>query len=127
MNKKVILVIVVIIVLFYWIGQESDSDTTDTTTNNPIVYNQNQTTFVNPDPNFFDVGDSATQESVSQICPVCYGSGACAICNGLGWSVGYNGEDSSCSACDDYSGGVNDSGEPYGNGRCSTCHGTGFY
>ena len=129
-NKKAALILIAIIALFAWIGYD-ESKPKGTQFKTPVNYYPNQSTgFFQTNPGFDSFDSSTTldaQPNRPELCPVCYGSTACQICNGKGWLVGYNGEDSSCSACDDYSGGVNDSGEPYGNGKCSTCHGTGFY
>ncbi len=131
-NKKAALVVIAFLALFAWIGY-NDSKPKGTSINTPVNYPSNQSTlFYQTDPGFdFNAFNSDTtlndQPARSELCPVCYGSGACQICNGKGWTVGYNGDDTSCSACDDYSGGINDDGTLYGNGRCSTCHGTGFY
>ncbi len=126
-TKTIAIGVIAILVLFVWIGK-NEGNSKDKQEYSPTNYSSNWSTQYNPGFDFFNSNTTANdQGSTLELCPVCYGSGSCQICNGKGWTVGYNGEDYSCSACDDYSGGVNDSGEPYGNGRCSTCHGTGFY
>lgn len=47
-----------------------------------------------------------------QACYSCYGTGRCAVCKGLGYSLGYYGKTHSCSLCG-------------GTGVCHECHGSG--
>ena len=130
--KKKTVIVVAVLALFAWIGyNENKSEEIKV---KPVNYPSNQYNQFNQfnqfDTGFNSLDNNTTlndRPSVPELCPSCYGSTSCSICNGKGWNVGYNGEDYSCTACDDYSGGINDNGQPYGNGKCSTCHGTGFY
>lgn len=129
-NRKTIAIFVIgIIALFIFVGKK-EGDSNDRQGYTPSNYSNNWSTQLSPGFVDYFGGTTTTTDQSSirqQLCPVCYGSGSCQICNGKGWIVGYNGEDYSCSSCNGYSGGVNDSGEPYGDGRCSACNGTGFY
>lgn len=127
--KKVIIVILVIVVAFCYFVTRDDNKQSAPVYNAP-AYNGNVNYVPNPvypDYNSLDNSDTTVvQQPQQQICPVCHGSGACPICHGTG-TVSYYGDRTGCSACDDYSGGVESDGSLIGNGRCSTCHGTGLY
>lgn len=138
-NKKTALVVIAVLALFVWIGYTKEKNGSEreryTPSNYSSNYSTNWSTPYNPafdfsygttSYDFFDSGSSYQETTRKEICPVCHGSGSCQICNGKGWTSGY-GDNFACSYCDDYSGGIDDNGKPYGNGRCSTCHGTGFY
>lgn len=62
----------------------------------------------------YDTYDSYDYSNNSQICPSCYGSGTCPICNGTGQYSMYGNDYSECSACG-------------GTGVCSVCGGAGVF
>lgn len=60
-----------------------------------------------------DTYDSYDYGNNKQICPSCFGSGTCPICDGTGQYSMYGSDYSTCTACG-------------GTGVCSICGGTGF-